>query len=261
MKKNFYKFCIDGINKIEQPFNLALLDINLKYKRTVIGSFWSVITYLITISIISIIWSKVFDASFNEFFPKLFFGFTIFFFINNFISSSSRILYEQYSGIIYGMGVNLNIVLLRHFLLLIFEFFHLLPIYLIIIFLFQININLNMLLFFPGLILVLLNCFLFLFLITLMCARFRDLSLLISSIMSAGILLTPILWEKERLGQFKNYVYLNPLTSMIESIRDPLLGLSVNYIVYFILGILFVIQFFICHFFFKYKSKYFNNWI
>ena len=65
-----------------------------------------------------------------------------------------------------------------------------------------------MLLFFPGLILVLLNCFLFLFLITLMCARFRDLSLLISSIMSAGILLTPILWEKERLGQFKNYVYL-----------------------------------------------------
>ena len=45
MKKKFYKFCIDGINKIEQPFNLALLDINLKYKRTVIGSFWSVITY------------------------------------------------------------------------------------------------------------------------------------------------------------------------------------------------------------------------
>ena len=38
---------------------------------------------------------------------------------------------------------------------------------------------------------------------------------------------------------------LNPLTSMIESIRDPLLGLSVNYIVYFILGILFVIQFYL----------------
>ena len=148
MKKNFYKFCIDGINKIEQPFNLALLDINLKYKRTVIGSFWSVITYLITISIISIIWSKVFDASFNEFFKIIFWIYNIF--INNFISSSSRILYEQYSGIIYGMGVNLNIVLLRHFLLLIFEFFHLLPIYLIIIFLFQININLNMLLFFQG---------------------------------------------------------------------------------------------------------------
>ena len=79
MKKNFYKFCIDGINKIEQPFNLALLDINLKYKRTVIGSFWSVITYLITISIISIIWSKVFDASFNEFFPKLFLDLQYFF--------------------------------------------------------------------------------------------------------------------------------------------------------------------------------------
>ena len=90
---------------------------------------------------------------------------------------------------------------------------------------------------FSGLILVLLIVF-FLFLITLMCARFVRLKFANSSIMSAGILLTPILWEKERLGQFKLCLF-NPLTSMIESIRDPLLGLSVNYIVYFILGILF----------------------
>ena len=199
MKKNFYKFCIDGINKIEQPFNLALLDINLKYKRTIIGSFWSVITYLITISIISIIWSKVFGASFNEFFPNYFWIYN-FFFINNFLISSSKILCEQYSGIIYGMGLNLNASSIKTFLLLIFEF-SICSIYLIIIFLFQININLNML--FSRVDIGFIKLFSFLFLITLMCARFRDLSLLISSIMSAGILLTPILWKKKDWDNLK----------------------------------------------------------
>ncbi len=261
MNKNFYKFCLNAFNNIDQSINLALMDINLKYKRTIIGNFWTVLTYLATISIISLIWSKVFDSNFDEYFPKLFFGFTIFFFINNFVSTSSRILYEQYSGIIYGIGVSLDKVLFRHFFLIIFEFFHLIPIYIIILFYFPINFDLDTLLVFPGFILVSLNGFFLLFLISLLCARFRDLSLLISSIMSAGILLTPILWEKQRLGSYENFVYLNPLTSMVEAIRDPLLGLEINYFIYLLLISYIIIQIVLCHFFYKYKSKYFNNWL
>ena len=37
--------------------------------------------------------------------------------------------------------------------------------------------------------------------------------------MRAGVL-TPILWDKSRLGEFENWIYLNPFTSMIEALKS-----------------------------------------
>ena len=79
--------------------------------------------------------------------------------------------------------------------------------------------------------------------------------------MGAAFLLTPILWDKERLGEYENFVYLNPLTSMIEAIRDPLMGEPVNPLIYFVLLISILIGFFICSIFYKYKKKLFNFWL
>ena len=39
--------------------------------------------------------------------------------------------------------------------------------------------------------------------------------------MNSAMLFTPILWDKQMLGEYENFVYLNPLTSFIESIREP----------------------------------------
>ena len=100
-----------------------------------------------------------------------------------------------------------------------------------------------------------------LFICTLICARFRDLGLLLSAIMSTGILLTPVLWDKERLGIYENYVYLNPFTSMVEVIRDPFMGTTVNPIAYYLLIIYFIIGFIICSIFYKKKYKVFNFWL
>ena len=57
--------------------------------------------------------------------------------------------------------------------------------------------------------------------------------------MSTGILLTPILWDKERLGVYENYVYINPFTSMI--VIRSFYGHSgksncIFYIIYFVIG-------------------------
>ena len=73
------------------------------------------------------------------------------------------------------------------------------------------------------------------FIFSLLCARFRDLSLFVVAVMSASALLTPILWKKEMLGKYENLVYLNPFTSMVESIRDPFLGNPINPIIYVLL--------------------------
>ena len=258
---SFYNFIYESFKNINRVYNISSLDISLKYRRTILGNIWNILTYLITISIISFVWSFVIDVSIREYFPKLFIGFTTFYLILSFSSQSYDLLYGQHQGIILSLGVKINEVILRHAIFVILEYLQLIPFYFIIILISGIEISINTLLFIPGLFLVFINGYWMLFLISLICARFRDLGLLISAIMSTTLLLTPILWDKERLGAYENYVYLNPFTSMIEVVRDPLIANAVNPIAYYFLIFYFIFGFFICSVFYKKKYKFFNFWL
>ena len=80
-----------------------------------------------------------------------------------------------------------------------------------------------------------------------MATRFRDVAALITSLLSAATLLTPVIWKKEMLGIYQDYVYLNPLSFMVEIIRDPIIDIVPQLFVYmlniFFLLILFIISF------------------
>ena len=63
------------------------------------------------------------------------------------------------------------------------------------------------------------------------------------------------------LGKYEMLVYLNPITSMIEAIRDPLLGYSINPIIYVLLLFYLFLGFLVSSILYKYKKKLFNFWI
>lgn len=258
---NFINFFWESIKNINSVYHISVLDVNLKYRRTVLGNIWIILTYLITVSVVSLVWSTILNASITEYFPKLFIGFTVFYLILSFTSQASEILYAKYKGIILSLGISLNNVILRHLTFIVLEYIQFVPVYLIIVFLAGIKLSLNTLLFIPGMLLVFANGYWMIFLISLLCARFRDVGIFLSAIMSASFLLTPIIWDKNRLGQYENLVYLNPFTSMVEAIRDPLLGLSTNPIIYVLLFSYLIIGFVISSIFYKYKNKLFNFWI
>ena len=258
---NFINFFWKSIKNTNAIYHISILDINLKYRRTVLGNFWIIFTYLITISIISIVWSTILNTSIAEYFPRLFIGFTVFYLILSFTSQSAEILFTKYQGIILSLGIGLNNVILRHLTFIVLEYIQFIPAYLIIILLAGIDLSLNTLLFIPGMLLVFANGYWMIFLTSVLCARFRDLGLFISAIMSASFLLTPIIWSKDKLGEHENLVYLNPFTSMVEAIRDPLLGQSTNPIIYVLLFSYLIIGFLISSIFYKYKNKLFNFWI
>ena len=258
---SFFSFLLSSAKNIDRIYYISSLDVSLKYRRTVLGNIWIVLTYLITISIISIVWSLVMNSQIKEYFPKLFIGFTTFYLILSFTSQSSDILYQRYQGIILSLGIKLNEVLLRHLIFLLLEYLQFIPFYFLILFIFGFEINLYSLLFIPGLLLVILNGYWLLFLISLMCARFRDLGLLLNAIMSTSILLTPVLWDKDMLGSYEKYVYLNPFTAMIEAIRDPLIGVPVNSKIYILLILYAFVGFGLSAIFYKIKHKQFNFWL
>ena len=61
-------------------------------------------------------------------------------------------------------------------------------------------------------------------LLGLLCARFRDIPLLVASILQMALFITPILWQVDMLGEFAWIAMLNPLFHFVEVIRSPLLG-------------------------------------
>jgi len=78
---SFFDFIFESLKDINRVYHISSLDISLKYRRTILGNIWIVLTYLITISIISFVWSFVLGASISDYFPKLFIGFTTFYLI------------------------------------------------------------------------------------------------------------------------------------------------------------------------------------
>ena len=258
---NFYSFLKDALKNISTVYNISVLDVSLKYRRTILGNYWIILTYLITISIISLVWSILLSAPLSEYFPRLFIGFTVFYLLISFTSASSDILYGKYQGIILSSGVPINYVILRHLIFIILEYLPFIPVYFLIVYFAGQEISFKSLLFLPGLILVFANGFWIIFIISILCARFRDFGLLVNAIMSASMLLTPVLWDKSMLGKYENFVYLNPFTSAVESIRDPFLGATVNPIIYILLTFYLLIGFLLSSILYKYKKNLFNFWI
>ena len=113
---NFNSLIKQMVNEITNSIILAKIDLKLKFRRTILGEIWLVLLNLITISIISIVWSLVFKNSYLITFSKLFIGITTFRMINAFISDSTTILYVTYKKDILSLAIPLNKILSRHFL-------------------------------------------------------------------------------------------------------------------------------------------------
>ena len=112
------------------------------------------------------------------------------------------------------------------------NYLHYIPIILLIYLFLKINVNIYTLLLIPGFILVLLNTLWMSTVMSIIGSRFRDMIPLTEIVMTAGTLITPILWDKSMLGVYANYAYLNPFTFFIEAIKYPFMGINPGIIPY-----------------------------
>ena len=65
-------------------------------------------------------------------------------------------------------------------------------------------------------------------LLGLLCARFRDIPLIIASVVQVGFFLTPVMWRTGTLGSLGWFAQVNPLFHFLEVVRTPLLGSSAS---------------------------------
>lgn len=239
MKKNYFFDNINyAIKNFENIFFASKLDYSLRFRRTKLGIFWNILTIILTVSMISLIWSTIFDINFKIYLPNLLFGMTIYNFLAGNIVSSSELVSSKYSEEIQSLETPLSFYIFRHLLSSVFDYLSYFVVFVPILFFLVDNFNYNMFLLFPAYILIILNIIWISFLLSFLGSRFRDIQPLLKTLLGVGMMLTPVLWDKNLLGEYQYFAYLNPLTFFIESVKYPFLGENPGYIPF--LGLLLI---------------------
>ena len=213
----------DGFGKSWMWVALALQDIKLRYRGSVLGPLWLTISTLVMVVAIGVIYGRLFQAEIATYLPYLALGLIVWQTFSSIITEGCEIFLRERSVIqqvpipfsIHAYrNVCRNFIVLAHNLVIV-------PIGLVF---FAIPIDWHVLEIIPGLLLLAINGFWISILLGLISARFRDVPPIVASFLQVLFFVTPIFWSVEMLGDWQSIAALNPLFAAIDVVRAPLLG-------------------------------------
>jgi ABC-type polysaccharide/polyol phosphate export permease len=248
-------------NWISFTLHFLRQDLARQYDRTSLGVIWHLVGQTITISGIAVVFSLVFNAELQDFFPYLAISILSWNMISGIIGEAPR-TYHSAGPILNSFPVPYPTFALRMVLRYFVTFAYGLPIYLAVALYFQRPIH-------YGLPLVLLNLpLLFLLLyptanvIGILGARYRDVAPTLGSIIYLLFLVTPILFQPSQLpGRGYWLVVLNPLFYPLELLRRPFLGEIPGFEIYTVVLAMTVLAWVASAYFNKRYGRYLVFWV
>lgn len=204
---------------------LGWQDVRQRYRRSALGPLWLTISMGVMIATIGIVFGSLFHSSMTEFLPSLASGIILWGFISTTISEGCTSFIAS-DAIIRQLPIPLfvhvlrmtwrNVIILGHNLLI-------LPIVFV-----AVHKPVHPILFvsIAGFALLIVNLLWVALVLGTACARFRDLSQMVGSILQVAFYLTPIVWLPQSLPANASAYLLdfNPAYHLLEIVRAPLLG-------------------------------------
>lgn len=209
---------------LQNGIYLAWADTKARYKKSIIGPFWPVLTNLIGILGLGIVWATLLKEDMNTFVPSLTLGLVAWQLISGVLMDGPVCFYRQ-AGMIKNVAIPAWFFVLRLLARHTINMLHNLVIVVGVIIYFQIPVTATTWLAIPGLILVVLNLFWIMFMLGMVGARFRDIEHLVGSVVPILFFISPVIFRADRLPVSMDIIWFNPLSYFIEVIRAPVLGL------------------------------------
>jgi lipopolysaccharide transport system permease protein len=207
----------------ERWLYMAIQDIKLRYRRSILGPWWVTISTGFMVIILGFLWSHIFGSDIGNYLPFFAVGFVIWGWMSGQILDAAG-GFASFQGIIKHMRLPFPIFTLRcNVRQLIILAHNTVVIALVLLFIGK-GLSWMNLIAIPSLILIQLNLTLLSIVITIFCSRYQDMAQVVNVGTQIIFFFTPILWQVETL---KNQTYLaemNPVFHWIEMIRAPLLG-------------------------------------
>lgn len=200
-------------------------DIKYKYKRTLLGPFWLMLSNAAYIAMIALIFGALFKTEDPFYVPWVAIGVILWNFISTAVRESSNVYFEK-RGFLMQTGAFhpaqlVYWVLWRNIQILV----HQLPIIVVTLVLFHVAPPLERLVWLlPGFALQYLILLPTCLILALLTARLRDLEPLVGTALMVLFFVTPIMWQPTQLGDQYWLATWNPVTYIIELVRAPLIG-------------------------------------
>jgi ABC-2 type transport system permease protein/lipopolysaccharide transport system permease protein len=201
----------------------GLHDVRQKYRRSVLGPFWITISMGVMVSALGLLYGTIFKQDLSEYLPYLSCGFVTWALISGLILDGTRAFIDA-EPMIRQINAPVSVYVYRTVWSNLITFGHNIWIYVAIALWFGVNPGWTALLLLPALALVLINGIWAGLLLGLFGVRFRDVPLIIGSVVQLMFFITPVIWKPEMLPGRALILDLNPFYHFVEIIRAPLLG-------------------------------------
>jgi lipopolysaccharide transport system permease protein len=208
---------------------LGWQDVRQRYRRSAIGPFWLAISMSVMIGTIGIVFGQIFKSPLQEFLPFLAVGIILWSFISTTVTEGCTSLIAA-EGIIKQLPIPLFVHVMRTLWRNILILGHNIVIFPLVLLAVAKPLGVEALLSIPGFALLTLNLAWICLILSVMCARYRDLTQIIGSILQIAFYLTPIMWLPSLLPErSSNYLLdLNPFYHLMQIVRAPLLSQDVS---------------------------------
>ena len=217
----------DSIKARDLWIFLGWRDVKKHYQRSIIGPFWVTLSMGIMVGSLGILYSQIFGMDIRTYLPFLAVGLILWGFIGGSINAACTV-FSGASSSIRQVRLPVSIYVFQFVWSQLITLGHNFLIYIVVALVFGIDLNASVLLFLPALMLLSLNAAFCAMIFGPLCARFRDIPMIVSSVIQVTFFLTPILWSVRQIPDRAIFVNLNPFYHFIEIARDPLLGQTGN---------------------------------
>lgn len=202
---------------------LAFQDIRQRYRRSVLGPFWITISMVISIGAIGVVYSKIFKLDIEDYLPYLTVGFVVWSFISSIVVESTGVIVSAES-IIKQVKLPLGIYVLRMVWRNLIILCHHIPVILAVMVIFNINVGFNIFLLPIAVLITVLGGVFTGYLLGIVCARFRDVGQIVTSLMQVIFYVTPVIWKADLLKNNKWLLDFNPFYPFLAIMRFSLMG-------------------------------------
>jgi homopolymeric O-antigen transport system permease protein len=204
---------------------LGWQEIKRRYRRTVIGPFWTSLSLGIFIFVLGFVWAALWGQDPKTYLPFLCAGMLPWALVQSIINEGCTVFIGGES-LIKQLRLPYSVLCCSIVWRNTIVFLHNLVIFVFVVVYAHVSVNSRTLLLVPGLALICLNGVWIATLFGLSCTRYRDIQQVVASLLQVLLFVTPIFFAPEQLGRGlgKRFVDFNVLYHYVDLVRAPLLG-------------------------------------
>jgi ABC-type polysaccharide/polyol phosphate export permease len=208
---------------VKNAIYLAWSDTKARYKASVIGPFWLTLSTVLGVLCLGLVWGHLLKQDMNKFIPQLTVGLIVWQLVAGVLTDAPS-MFARNGSMIRNVVIPSWFFAVRALSKHIINLFHNFVVIIGVVIYYEVPLTTHTWLVLPGLILVILNLYWIIHGIGLVGARFRDVEMLVTSVVPLLFFISPVIYRAESLPSSLNLVWLNPFSYMIEAIRTPILG-------------------------------------